>query len=86
MFDKVLNTPLIKTLCVKFQKQSLKGVLRKRCSETCKKFTGEHPCRSVISVKLSNFIEIILAVCQNCYHLETSQWICSYRQNWDKMG
>ena len=34
----------------------LKGIL-----EICSKFTGEHPCRSVISVKLqSNFIEITL--------------------------
>ena len=31
-----------------------KGVL-----EICSKFTGEHPCRSAISIKLqSNFIEI----------------------------
>ena len=33
-----------------------KGVLK-----TCSKFTGEHPCRSPISIKLqSNFIEIAL--------------------------
>ena len=33
-----------------------KGVLK-----ICSKFTGEHPCRSVISIKLqSNFIEITL--------------------------
>ena len=33
-----------------------KGVLK-----ICSKFTPEHPCRSVISIKLhSNFIEIIL--------------------------
>ena len=33
-----------------------KGVLKK-----CSKFTGEHPCRSVISIKLLwNFIEITL--------------------------
>ena len=33
-----------------------KGVLK-----ICSKFTGEHPCRSVISIKLlCNFIEIIL--------------------------
>ena len=41
------------------QKQSSRNVLRKRCSKICSKFTGEHPCRSVISIKLqSNFIEI----------------------------
>ena len=33
-----------------------KGVLK-----ICGKFTGEHPCRSVVSIKLqSNFIEIAL--------------------------
>ena len=33
-----------------------KGVLK-----ICSKFTGEHPCRSVISIKLqSNFVEIAL--------------------------
>ena len=33
-----------------------KGVLKK-----CSKFTGEHPCRSAISIKLqSSFIEITL--------------------------
>ena len=43
------------------QKQPSRGVLSKRCSETCSKFTGEHPCRSVISIKLfCNFIKITL--------------------------
>ena len=38
------------------QKQPSRGVLKK-----CSKFTGEHPCRSVISIKLlCNFIEITL--------------------------
>ena len=33
-----------------------KGILKK-----CSKYTGDHPCRSVISTKLqSNFIEITL--------------------------
>ena len=37
------------------------GVLTKRCSENCSKFTGEHPGQSVISIKLqSKFIEITL--------------------------
>ena len=41
------------------QKQPYRGVLRKWCSEICSKFTGKHPCRSVISIKLQrNFIEI----------------------------
>ena len=35
--------------------------LRKRVLKICRKFTGEHPCRSVISVKpQSNFTEIAL--------------------------
>ena len=33
--------------------------LRKGVPKICSKFTGEHPCRSVISIKLfCNFIEI----------------------------
>ena len=43
------------------QKQPSRGVLRKRCSENSSKFTGEHPCRSAISIKLqSNFNKIAL--------------------------
>ena len=43
------------------QKQPSRDVLRKRCSENMSKFTGEHPSRSVISIKLlCNFIEITL--------------------------
>ena len=35
--------------------------LRKGVLKICSKFTGEHPCRSLISIKLlSNFIEIAL--------------------------
>ena len=35
--------------------------LRKGVLKICSKFTGEHPCRSAISIKLqSNFIEIVL--------------------------
>ena len=44
---------------VEFQKQPYRGVLRKSCSEICSKFTGEHPYRNVISIKLlCNFTEI----------------------------
>ena len=33
----------------------------KKCSENMHKLTGEHPCRSAISIKLlCNFIEIAL--------------------------
>ena len=38
-----------------------KGVLGKGVQKKCNKFTGEHPCRSAISIKLqSNFIEMAL--------------------------
>ena len=38
-----------------------KVFLRKGVPEICSKFTGEHPCRSVISIKLqTNFIKITL--------------------------
>ena len=38
------------------QKQPSRGVLRKCVLKICSKFTGEHPCRSVISKKMqSNF-------------------------------
>ena len=46
------------------QKQPSRRVLRKGVLKICGKFTGEHPCPSVISTKLqklqSNFIEITL--------------------------
>ena len=43
------------------QKQPTRRVLKKRFLKIYSKFTGEHPCRSVISMKLkSNFIEIAL--------------------------
>ena len=45
------------TLICAAQKQPCRDVPRKICS----KFTGEHPCRSVISIKLkSSFIEVTL--------------------------
>ena len=44
-----------------YQKQPSRGVLIKKCSEICSKFTWEHPCQCVISIKLlSNFIEFTL--------------------------
>ena len=40
------------------QKQPSRGVLKKRCSENMQQICREHPCRSVILIKLqSNFIE-----------------------------
>ena len=44
-----------------FQKQPPRGVPWKSVLKICSKFTGEHPCRSAISIKLlCNFIEIAL--------------------------
>ena len=44
-----------------FQKQPSRGVLRKCFLKICSQFTGEHSCRSMISIKLlCNFIEITL--------------------------
>ena len=43
---------------MKTQKQLSIGVLIQRCSENSSKFTGEHPCPTVISIKLqNNFID-----------------------------
>ena len=58
-----------------------KGVL-----EICSKFTGEHPCRSAISIKLqSNFIEIthrhgcftvnLLHIFRTAFPKNTSGWL-----------
>ena len=44
-----------------FRSSHPKVFLVKGLLKNCSKFTGEHPCRSVISIKLqSNFIEIAL--------------------------
>ena len=49
-------------LYIKFIRSSLAEVfLKKGVLKICSKFTGEHPCRNVISIKLlCNFIEITL--------------------------
>ena len=36
------------------QKQLSRGVLKKSVMKICSKFTGEHPCRSVISINLQS--------------------------------
>ena len=44
-----------------FRSSQTEVFLRKGVLKICSKFTGEHPCQSVISIKLqSNFIEITL--------------------------
>ena len=46
---------------VRFRSSPPEVFLRKGVLKICSKFTGEHPCRSVISIKLfCNFIEITL--------------------------
>ena len=68
------------------QKQPSRGVLRKRCSENMQQITGEHPCWSVISIKLqSNFIEIslqcgcspvnLLHIFKTPFYNNTSGWL-----------
>ena len=43
------------------QRQPSRGVLGEGVLKICSKFTGEHPCRKVISIKLlCNFIKITL--------------------------
>ena len=52
----VINIVLKRVMLQKQSSIGVKGVLKIRS-----KFTGEHPCRSVISIKLlCNFIEITL--------------------------
>ena len=57
----LFRTYIISTVITKFQKQSSEVFLGKGFLKTCSKFTREHACRSVISIKLqSKFIEITL--------------------------
>ena len=54
----ILTTKTRKSL---FRSSHPEVILRKGVPKKCSKFTGEHPCRSLISIKLqSNFIEIAL--------------------------
>ena len=66
-FAKFLRTPILQNTSkplllisvLKLQKQPSRGVLIKGVLKICSKITGEHPCRSGISINLqSNFIEI----------------------------
>ena len=50
------------------QKQPSRSVFRKRCFEICSKFTGEHPCRNAISIKL--LANKFAACFQNNFSLE----------------
>ena len=70
-FGKFLRTPFLQNIsggCFLVDKFKLLKICRsshpeaflgKVVAKICSKFTGEHPCRSVVSLKLqSNFIEI----------------------------
>ena len=51
----------IQPTCVLFLEAAVRGILRKDALEIYCKFTGEHPCGSVISIELlCNFTEIAL--------------------------
>ena len=55
---QVLEVALLNSFS-KIQKQLSKGVLKIGVLKICSNSTGEHPCRSVISIKLQgNFIKI----------------------------
>ena len=52
---------LITTVALLYRSSHLEVFLRKGVLKICTKFTGEHSCRSIISIKLlCNFIEIAL--------------------------
>ena len=76
------------------EKKLLKGVgsshsevlLKKAVLKICRKFTGEHPCRSIISIKLyCNFVEIaiwhgcspvnLLHIFRTPFYKNTSEWL-----------
>ena len=74
------------------QRQPPRGVPRKSVLKICSKFTGEHPCRSAISIKLqSNFIEIafrrgsspvnLLPIFRTPFPKSTYGWLLSYEIN-----
>ena len=81
----MLNKCLINHLgYLHIQKQPFRGVLK-----ICSKFTGEHPCQSVISIKmLCNFIEITLRhgyspakflhIFRKPFTKPTSRWLLLY--------
>ena len=80
------NHPIKDPTCFRSSHPEL--FLRKGVPKICSKFTGEHPCRSVISIKLlCNFIEIalwyrcspvnLLHIFRAPFSLNTSGWAAS---------
>ena len=56
---------ILSTRCI-IQKQPFRGVFRKRFLKICRKFTGKHPCRSAISIKLQYNIRITFILRKSC--------------------
>ena len=74
------NSVAYKKKCVR--SSYLEVFLGKGVLKICSKFTGEHPCQGVISIKLqSNFIEIALrygcspVICCTLFRKNTSGWV-----------
>ena len=63
-FSKKISGSLCSLLSSSIQKQPFSDVLRKCVLNICSKCTGEHPCRSAVSIKL---------LCTNC----TPAWVFS---------
>ena len=61
------------------QEQSSRGVPRKRCSEKCTKFIGEHPCRSAISIILKSHFGMgccFATLLKSHFGMGVLLWIC----------
>ena len=77
---------LMKNLTAFFRSSHPQVFLEKGVPKICSRFTGEHPCQSVISIKLqSNFIEItprhgcspvnLLHILRTPFPKNTSEWL-----------
>ena len=52
--ENLMDELIIEEIKKHRQKQPLRGVLSKSVLKICSKFTGEDPCRSIISMKLKS--------------------------------
>ena len=52
--ENLMDELIIEEIKKQGQKQPPRGVLSKSVLKICSKFTGEHPCRSIISMKLKS--------------------------------
>ena len=60
------------------QKQPPKGVLKKVVLKMCSKFTGEHPCRSVITLRQRCSPVNLLHIFRTPFTKNTSGWLPLY--------